>query len=119
MAAKSIQRTTAVLRERGWPYQIVERHFNGLTYDMFGFIDLVTISPGGIIGIQACSPGTHQEHKRKILENENAPDWAKWAKIEIWTWRKLQIKPHSKKLKWQPHIEEITNNMFDTPPHQA
>lgn len=60
-------RTLAVCRKRGWEAQAVER-FNSYTkqrIDLFGVIDIVAITPAGILGIQACVGGDHAKRMKK------------------------------------------------------
>jgi len=108
------QRTLRQLRQEGRICGIVER-FNrfggefGIRQDLFGFIDLIALDPiKGIIGVQCCGRSGHAEHKRKILENEFAPEWIKaGGKIEIWSWGKQKLRRGSKAERWKPKIEEI------------
>ena len=112
MAKKSIQRSTAELRRRGWQYQIVEiwNPYAHIRVDLFGFIDILALSPDGIVGIQT-GIGGHKGHKDKILANENAPDWLITGQIQIWTWRTLKVKRGGKAIKWDVRIETITIDM--------
>jgi hypothetical protein len=85
------QRTLAECKKRGWIAQVVER-FNSFTkrrHDLFGCIDIVAITPTGIMGIQATS-GTN--HSSRIAKAEQEPQIAAWlgagAQFEVWSWAK-------------------------------
>jgi len=110
----SVQRTIRALRNQGAICDIAEKwnpHVGpyGIRQDLFGFIDLVVLSPNGIVGVQCCSGSSFGEHLRKILDNEFAPEWLRsGGKIEIWAWRKVKKKRGGKLMLWQPRIREIT-----------
>lgn len=112
-------RTLRSLRQQGIICQVVER-WNafggpfGVRVDLFGFIDLIALYPDkGIVGVQCCGQTGHAEHKRKILENEIAPEWIKTGGgIQIWSWRKLKLKRGGKAMRWTPRIESITLEDF-------
>lgn len=111
------QRTLRELRNQGCVCDIVER-FNpyagefGKRMDFLGFADLIACYPRSICAIQCCGQ-SFAEHKTKILENENAPEWLKsGGRIEIWGWRKLKLKRGGKAERWMPRVEEITADHF-------
>lgn len=59
--------------------------------DLFGVIDIVAITPEGIIGIQATSNngGTHMARVHKALAEPRLVRWLKaGAKFQVWSWRK-------------------------------
>lgn len=112
------QRTLRECRNRG---RICDRaeHWNayagphGLRQDLFGFIDIVCLDPTGIVAIQCTGPSGHSSHKKKILENEHAPEWLKsGGRIELWSWRKLLVKRGGKAQRWTPRIEHIDMGNF-------
>lgn len=87
------QRTLAECRKRGWTAQVVER-FNSYTkrrIDLFGVIDLVVITPGGILGIQTTS-GSGGNHSARMLKARTEPRLRLWleagGKFEVWSWAK-------------------------------
>ena len=116
------QRTLRELRQRGCLCGIVER-FNtfagpivrgkrvGIRQDLFGFIDIIVLYPTRICGIQSCGQA-FSEHKKKILENEIAPEWIKLADIELWGWRKIKKKRGGKQMIWQPRIYKFSLEDF-------
>ncbi len=113
-----VQRTLRELRQQGCLCDIVER-FNsfagpfGKRMDLFGFLDLIALGPDNrIIGIQACGQD-FAAHKRKILENEYAPQWVLCARIQLWGWSKRKLKRGGKAMRWQARIEEITKETWD------
>ena len=85
------QRTLAKCRELAWPVQVVERwnpHAR-VRVDLFGVIDLVVITPVGILGIQACAGDSHAARRDKILAEPRMKLWlAAGGLLELWSWRK-------------------------------
>ena len=85
----------------------------GIRQDLFGFIDIISLAPDGIIGIQCTTGAGHPQHKAKILANEVAPEWIKsGGRIQLWTWRKLLVKRGGKAMLWTPRVEEIAMEDF-------
>lgn len=109
-------RTLAECRKRGWIAQVVER-FNTYTnqrVDLFGVIDLVAISPTGIVGIQACAGsrsdgrggGDHAARRAKILAEPRARAWVQaGAALQVWSWAKRG--EHGSRKLWTLRVEEI------------
>ena len=67
-------RTLKAANELGFIAGIVER-FNSFTkrrHDLFGCIDIVVITPEGILGIQATSGTNHASRVTKIAEEPRA-----------------------------------------------
>jgi hypothetical protein len=119
------QLTLRKLRDEGCVVDKVEK-FNayagpfGRREDLFGFIDIIALRPGRIVGIQSTGPSGHADHKRKICACPYARDWIEaGGLIELWSWRKLAAKPGGKALRWQPRIETITEDMLDVGTEQA
>jgi len=117
------QRTLRALREQGRIADIVERRFParpgmpfGGTQDFLGFIDIIALCPErGIVGVQSCG-SSFAAHKTKILE-ERADVCIEWLNsgglVELWGWRKVQLKRGSREMRWKPRIEEITLDHFE------
>ncbi len=108
------QRTIKALKAQGMQCGIVER-FNphvgphGIRQDLFGFVDMIAVSPEGIIGVQCCAGSGHAAHKQKILANAVAPEWIKaGGRIQIWSWSKKKLKRGGKAMRWQSRVEELT-----------
>lgn len=107
------QRTIRALKNEGTICGIVEK-FNphvgphGIRQDLFGFLDVIALSPNGIIGVQCCAGSGHAAHKAKILANEVAPEWLKsGGRIQIWSWSKKKLKRGGVAMRWQPRMEEL------------
>jgi hypothetical protein len=84
----------AELRKRGLTAQVVE-YWNsfakpfGRRVDLFGCIDIVAITPAGILGIQACVGSTHANRRTKILNEARLREWVDaGGRFEIWSWTK-------------------------------
>lgn len=90
-ATSPTQRTLAHCRAQGWPVQVVERwnpHAK-VRVDLFGVIDLVAITPTGLLGIQACAGASHAARRDKILAEPRAAAWvAAGGRLELWSFSK-------------------------------
>ena len=113
----SMQRTLKALRDQGVICDIAEK-FNpyagpfGIRQDMFGFVDLIALYPGGrgIVAVQACFSDV-KKHIRKITDEctEEAIAWLECkGEIEVWGWRKLLVQRGGKLRKWTPRIITVT-----------
>ena len=111
-----MQRTLKVLKSRGLKVDIAE-HYSpfpkpfGRRIDLFHIIDVLVLTPEGILGIQVC--GTDfKSHVIKITETEreNALAWLKTpgTMLEIYSWRKLVKKRGMKAKYWDCKIKRIT-----------
>jgi hypothetical protein len=82
-------RTLAECRKRGWPAQVVEQTIprTFIKRDLFGCIDIVAITPNGLLGIQATS-GTN--HAARAAKARQQPHFAAWlragAHFAVWSW---------------------------------
>ena len=114
----SNERTLKRCRQSGHTAAVVEK-FNphvgkfGVRQDLFSIIDVIALDHDrGIIGIQACTGSSYQEHIRKLTRQEAARsrDWLKTpgAILEIWGWRKIKVRRGGKAVVWKPRIKEIT-----------
>ena len=84
------QRTLQECKRRGWPAEVVEK-FNFYTKrkrDLFKFIDIIAITPDGVLGIQATTGAHHADRAAKASAQEHYGAWVKVAKFAIWTWSK-------------------------------
>lgn len=115
------QRTMNALRHQGATCGVVEKWLqyagpHGVLQDLFGFIDIIALSPGhGIIGIQCTTREHHAERRTKILEEctELAIEWLKCGgRIEVWSWAKQKVKRGGKLERWTPKVEEIVMEHF-------
>jgi len=119
----SVQRTLRACREQG---RYVEKLEQWITYgkpkfgmpigtrrDAFGFIDILAIDTDAIVAIQACTQ-SGKKHREAILTNEYAKAWLIGkegrTQIELWIWRKVKEFRGSKRERWQPKIEQITES---------
>lgn len=101
-------RTLAECRKRGWIAQVVER-FNSYTnrlVDLFGVIDVVVITPTGILGIQATSGDNHASRRVKIFDEPRAKAWLQaGAALQVWSWSKRGSS--GKRKLWTLRVEDI------------
>lgn len=105
------QRTLKEFRGRGYKCQVVE-HWNSfarIRIDLFGFIDIVAMRPGEILGIQTTSDSGRSARRKKILDSELARDWVEaGGKIVLTTWGKKKVKGGGRAMRWTMHEEEVT-----------
>lgn len=87
------QRTLAALKAGGYTAQVVERwnpHAR-VRQDLFGFIDVLAIREGEVLGVQACAGSSASARVKKIEEHEHLPAVRKAGiRIEVHAWRKLK-----------------------------
>lgn len=110
--------TLAECRKRGWIAQSVEQRIpkSFITRDLFGVIDIVAITPGGILGIQATG-GRHNAARRdKILAEPRALAWLRaGAALAVWNWEKQG--PRGKRKVWT--LREVPILCVDFEPDSA
>lgn len=85
------QRTLAECKRRGFTVQVVERFciYSKRRVDLFGVIDIVALTPNGILGIQACAGASHAARRTKIQAEPRAAEWTKaGGLLEVWSWAK-------------------------------
>jgi len=93
----STQRTLAHYRDDGYLCEVVERWVRtakgGNRKDLFGFIDLVAIADGVIVGIQATSTANVSARVKKI-KTEKRAEAIQWleagGKIHVVGWKKYK-----------------------------
>lgn len=110
MAASPTQRTLKHFRELGFDCQVVERwnQWAKVRQDLFGFIDIVAMKDGHIVGIQATSASNTSARIKKILGLCTALNWIRaGGEILVVGWKK---KAGSRS--WEPTIREITLDDF-------
>ena len=98
------QRTLKRLREQGFTAEVTEHwnHFDKKRKDLFGFIDILAIKEGIVLGVQATSGSNTMARVEKIRLHENYLRVIhSGIKVQVWGWRKL------KREGWQPRIVEM------------
>lgn len=104
------QRTLAECRKRGYVAQTVEQTIprTFIKRDLFGCIDIIAITPKGILGIQAT--GGTGNHAHRIAKIKAEPRIAKWiaagARMAVWSWNKRGARGETKR--WTLREEEIS-----------
>lgn len=116
MAKSPTQRTLEALRADGILCDVSERWLSiphhpakGVRKDLFGFIDLVALINGRIVGIQCCVGSGHAARRTKIITEcaDKACEWLRCGgRIEIWSWTKYD-KPVNRK-RWRPRVEPLS-----------
>ena len=111
------QRTLRAQRQQGRICAIAEKwnqHAGpfGIRQDLFGWIDVVALDPErGIVGIQSTGQD-FAKHLDKLLNSECTTALIEWlkcqGKVELWGWRKIQLKRGGKAQIWRPRVREIT-----------
>jgi hypothetical protein len=118
MATSPTSRTLKYLRDKEYKSQIVE-YWNSFCHqrrDLFHIIDIISITPEGIMGVQSCGQ-TFSEHKKKMLEEPVTKEWLEvGGLLMLIGWRKLKVKRGGKQMKWVPRVAtfHIINNELIT-----
>jgi len=113
-SAKSpTQRSLSLLRGRGYVVAITE-HWNAharLRVDLFGFIDVLAISPK-MIAVQTTSGSNVSKRLSKIISLETAREWLEAGhRIVIHGWAKQG--PRGKVKRWTCREVEVTLGDFN------
>lgn len=102
------QRTLALFRKHGYRCAIVEKWnmHSKIRQDMFGFIDIVAVGNGEIIGIQATSGSNVSSRCDKVAGIEAARDWLlSRGQIAVVGWRKVGAR--GKRKLWEPRVLSV------------
>jgi hypothetical protein len=92
------QRSLKLLRDEGYTAAVVEKwnRFANVRQDLFGFIDILGIKRGEIVGVQSTTADNMSARIRKITDHENVGvvreagirivvhGWRKDAKTKRW-----------------------------------
>lgn len=73
MAVTTTQRSLKLMRDRGYYAESVER-FNSFTkrkHDLFGFVDILCLKEGEVLGVQTTSLSNASTRRSKIIDHEN------------------------------------------------
>jgi hypothetical protein len=87
--------------------QIVERwnQYAKKRIDLFGVIDVLAITPTGILGIQATSGSNHSSRVNKALEEPRLIAWLKaGGRFQVWSFAKTGARGKAKR--WTLREEE-------------
>ena len=107
-----VRRTMEALKARGIRAAKAEyyNHHARRNVDLFGIIDIVALTPRGIMGIQVCGTDFQEHmHKMTFSHQEETRDWLEAGGLLcIWSWRKLKLRRGSKATRWKPRIKELT-----------
>lgn len=125
MSGSPTARTKELLEGFGFRVAITE-HWNQWAHirqDLFGFIDLVALGTGKVIGVQTTTASHRASRREKILALDNARRWCQ-AGAYIWliTWSKRgPRKKWDYRIEWiVPHEEEKeAANIEDYEPEKA
>jgi hypothetical protein len=102
-------RSLAELRKRGYLAGVVERHnvFSRKKSDLFGFLDVVAVRDGEILGIQATSGSNVSARIAKIRAAAELPIvLSSGMRIAVWGWAKRGKR--NKRKVWTLREEVVT-----------
>ena len=103
MPVSTTQLSLKHMRAQGYYAEVVERYnfFTKRKNDFAGFLDLLCLRPGEVMGVQTTSLANISSRVKKIMEHENLEVvLAAGIKIEVHGWVK-------KNNRWQVKIVEI------------
>jgi hypothetical protein len=101
------------LRKLGYPAQVVERwnQFAKVRQDLFRCIDIVYLTEGSIVGVQATVGGSHANRRAKILAEPLALAWLKaGGLLEVWSYSLTGARGEVKR--WTLRKEELVEADF-------
>jgi len=102
------QRSLAHARAEGWTAAIAERWnpYAKIRQDLLGWIDLIVLRDGEIVGVQTTSGSNHAARRTKILASPTYDAWRRaGGKAEVWTWAKRG--PRGKRKAWSLRVEAL------------
>lgn len=102
--ASPTSRSLEVLREAGWLCEVVEKwnQWSKTRKDLYGFIDILAVKRGEILGVQATSDSNVSARVKKIAEHENVGQVRESGiRIEVWGWKKG-------KYGWQVRVVDVS-----------
>lgn len=86
------QRSLEAMRQRGYTVAVVERWnpFARIRQDLYGFIDILCLGEGEIVGVQSTSDSNVAARITKITEHENLAAVRKaGVRILVHGWKKV------------------------------
>jgi hypothetical protein len=108
------QRTLAECKRRGYVVQVVERwcQYSRRRIDLLGGIDIVALTPAGILGIQACAGASHAARRSKLLAEPRLHAWlAAGGKLAVWSWSKRGAR--GKRKLWTLREDELATADYE------
>jgi hypothetical protein len=118
MAISPTQLSLKMMREQGYYAEVVERYnsFTRKRNDLCGFIDILCLRPGEVVGVQTTSNSHVSDRYKKIREHENfkkvtdagikvvVHGWEK--KNNRWKCREVFVAPQSAELSAE-HVDDL------------
>ena len=101
----AVQRTLKYLRKKGMSAGVVERLLPRpgtfpIRKDYLGFIDIIAVGNGRVLGVQCTTYKGVSAHYRKILDTDelqgDLANWLSVADLEIWSWKPRAREPDIK-----------------------
>ena len=116
---RPVQRTLKYCREKmGMSAGVVERLLPRpgsfpIRKDYLGFIDIIAVGNGRVLGIQCTTENGLSAHKKKIHGDDLAEDLANWlsvAELEIWVWPHRSREPTISEINLGGHLEYLNGS---------
>ncbi|MEK9724415.1 MAG: hypothetical protein VW405_13165 [Rhodospirillaceae bacterium] len=89
------QRTLEECRRLGWVAGVVEKWIpqTRRRADLWGWCDVVALSPGALVFIQCTSGSNHASRAQKVAEWAHLPDLERaGGRAEVWSWAKRVVR---------------------------
>ena len=88
----------------GWEHTETVQVYNPHSHrsrDLYNIIDLLSLTGGRLVGIQACGGSDAKKHREKLGDDPRTFLWLKAGlDLELWVWRKVKLKRGGKKMIW-------------------
>jgi hypothetical protein len=117
MAISPTQLSLKMMRDQGYYAEVVERYnsFTRKRNDLFGFVDVLCLRPGEVVGVQTTSYGNMSARIKKIREHENFKTTTDAGiKVVVHGWHKVNNRWKVRELFVAPQ-----NNVDDLPTDEA
>jgi len=81
--------------------------------DLFGIIDIIVLTPSGVLGIQSTGPSGYSSHLKEMTGNKSSAcvDWllTPGTKLQLWAWRKVK---EGRREIWRPKVKYFSMDDF-------
>jgi hypothetical protein len=101
-------RSLALLRERGYLVEVVEKRLprTFITKDAFGILDVIALRAGEVLGVQVTSASNHSSRRAKALAAPGLRAWLEsGARFSIHSWGKCG--PRGQRKRWECREQEL------------
>jgi hypothetical protein len=116
MAISPTQLSLKMMREQGYYAEVVERYnsFTRKRNDLFGFVDVLCLKPGEVVGVQTTSYSNLSARIKKIREHEHFKIVTdSGIKVVAHGWQKVNNRWKCREVFVTPQNAELSDEQVD------